>query len=215
MAAHSPSPVFYYDLNSPFAWLAAERINAVLPRAPVWRPIAYAFVIRHTGTTPWSMKPGREVHMEEIERRAAGRGLPPLRWPSGWPARTSSLPALRAAVFAARLDRVEAFSLAAFREQFNAGHGLNELETVRRAAIACGLDPDAVEEAVQEAAIKEELKRATEQAIADGVSGVPTVQVEEQLFWGDDRLEEAADAIQSSQDATRRPGPESRRRAES
>ncbi len=66
-------PVFYYDLNSPYSWLAAERIHSVLPEPPVWRPISYGHVVRHTGVTPWSMKPGREADMAEIERRAADR----------------------------------------------------------------------------------------------------------------------------------------------
>jgi 2-hydroxychromene-2-carboxylate isomerase len=188
-------PVFYYDLSSPYAWLAAERINSVLPVPPMWQPISYGFVIRHTGVTPWSMKPGRERGMAEIERRAAERGLPPPRWPEGWPAETYSLPALRAAVFAGEVGKVVAFSLAAFRQQFNAGRGLNEIDNVLIAAAACELHPRAVLEAIERQTIKDRLREATEDAIGRGVTGVPTVRVGDELFWGDDRLEDAAAAL--------------------
>lgn len=191
----SERPVFYYDLSSPYAWLAAERINSVLPVPPVWQPIAFGFVIRHFGKTPWSLGPGREDGMAEIERRAAERGLPEVRWPDGWPVQTYSLPALRAAVYAAEVGKVVAFSLAAFRQQFNAGRGLDQIDTVLLAAAACELHPNAVLQAIERGAIKERLRAATEEAIELGVSGVPTVRVGGELYWGDDRLEEAARAL--------------------
>jgi 2-hydroxychromene-2-carboxylate isomerase len=187
-------PVFYYDLSSPYSWLAAERVNSTLPEPPVWQPISFGFLIREIGKTPWSMSEGREAGIAEIERRAAERGLPELRWPEGWPVETYSLPALRAAVFAAEVGKVVAFSLAAFRQQFNAGRGLNEIDHVLLAAAACELHPKAVLKAIERQSIKDRLRVATEEAIERGVTGVPTVAVDGQLFWGDDRLEEAAAA---------------------
>jgi 2-hydroxychromene-2-carboxylate isomerase len=188
--------VFYYDLSSPYSWLAAERINAMLPEPPVWQPISFGFLIREIGKTPWSMSEGREEGIAEVERRAAERGLPRLRWPEGWPVETYSLPALRAAVFAAEVGKVVAFSLAAFRQQFNAGRGLNEIDNVLLAAAACELHPNAVLKAIERQSIKDRLRDATEEAIERGVTGVPTVAADGHLFWGDDRLEEAAATLQ-------------------
>ena len=190
-------PIFYYDFNSPYAWLAAERINSVLPEPPVWQPISYSHVIQHTGMPPWSVGSGREKQMEEIERLAAKRRLPPMCWPEGWPLETVPLAGLRAATFAFELGEVVAFSLAAFRETFLAGRPMSLLENVLRAAAASGLQPQAVGEAVERDAIKDGLKEATQQAIELGVTGVPTVRVGHRLFWGDDRLEEAAAARSS------------------
>ena len=189
-------PVFYYDLSSPYSWLAAERINSTLPEPPVWRPISFGFLIRAIEKTPWSMGEGREEGIAEVERRAAERGLPELRWPEGWPVETYSLDALRAAVFAAEVGKVVAFSLAAFRQQFNAGRGLNDIDNVLLAAAACELHPKAVLKAIERQAIKDRLREATEEAIERGVTGVPTLAVDGDLFWGDDRLEEAAAAHQ-------------------
>ena len=190
----SERPVFYYDLNSPYAWLAAERIHQVLPEPPVWQPIAFAFILRHDNRTPWSLGPERASGQAEVERRAAERGLPEVRWPDGWPVETYSLPAMRAATFAAEIGRAGAFSLAAYRQQFNAGRGLNDVDHVLLAGAACELHPKALLAALERDSIKTRLREATEDAIERGVPGVPTVRVGDELFWGDDRLEDAASA---------------------
>jgi 2-hydroxychromene-2-carboxylate isomerase len=184
--------VFYYDLNSPYAWLAAERIHQVLPEPPLWKPIAFAFILRHDNRTPWSLGPEREAGMAEIERRVADRGLPEVRWPEGWPRETYSLPAMRAATYAAQIGKAVAFSLAAFRQQFNAGRGMNEIDNVLLAAAACEIHPKALLASIERGAIKDRLRRDTEDAIERGVRGVPTVRIGDELFWGDDRLEDAA-----------------------
>ena len=191
----SDRPVFYYDLNSPYAWLAAERVHQVMPEPPVWQPIAFWFVLQHHNRTPWSLGPEKEAGVAEIERRASGRGLPEIRWPAGWPRETYSIPAMRAATYAAEIGKAVAFSLAAFRQQFNAGRGMNETDHILLAAAACEIHPNALLQALERDAIKQKLKAATEDAIERGVPGVPTVRVGDELFWGDDRLEEAAAAV--------------------
>jgi 2-hydroxychromene-2-carboxylate isomerase len=191
-------PVFYYDINSPYAWLAAERVNHVLPEPPVWQPVAFAFILRHDNRTPWSMGPEKESGMREIERRAAERGLQELRWPEGWPVDTYSIPAMRAATFAAEIGRGTAFTLAAFRQQFNAGRSMSDVDNVLLAGAACELHPKALLAALERDAIKQRLKDATEDAIERGVPGVPTVRVGDEVFWGDDRLEDAAEAARAA-----------------
>jgi 2-hydroxychromene-2-carboxylate isomerase len=51
-----------------------------------------------------------------------------------------------------------------------------------------------VEDAIERPEIKQRLKDYTETALAKGITGIPTVAIGNELFWGDDRLEEAADA---------------------
>jgi 2-hydroxychromene-2-carboxylate isomerase len=190
-------PVFYYDFSSPYSYLAAERINQVLPEPPIWQPIAFGFVIRAIDKTPWSLGPGRKDGMAEVERRAAVRGLPPVRWPDGWPAETYSLLPLRAAVFAEQTGRIVAFSLAAFRQAFAAGRVLAEVDNVLLAAAAAELHPNAVLKGIETRSVKDRLRKATEEAIEQGVTGVPTVAVDGELYWGDDRLKDAAEAAAS------------------
>ena len=189
-------PVFYFDLNSPFAWLAAERVNSVLPVVPEWKPIAFAFLLRHQGRVPWSMTDGeRDPGVAEVERRAAERGLSEVRWPAGGPAGSYSLDAMRAATFAKEIGKGVSFALAAFRQHFNAGRPMSDFDNVLLAGAACELHPNALKAAVERQSIKDKLREATDEAIAYEVPGVPTVRVGTQLFWGDDRLEEAAAAI--------------------
>ena len=188
-------PTFYYDLNSPYSWLAAERINSVLPEPPVWRPVSLSHILQHSGRLPWSLGPERDAGIEEVERRAAERNLPELRWPEGWPARTVPLAGLRAATFAADIGKAVSFSLAAFRQTFNAGRPMSELDNVLLAGAACELHPNAIKQALERRSVKDKLKQHTEEAIKLGVTGVPTVFVRGQLFWGDDRLEDAAELM--------------------
>jgi 2-hydroxychromene-2-carboxylate isomerase len=189
-------PTFYYDFSSPYAYLAAHRVDDVLPVRPRWQPIAFGALIRQIGKVPWSLQgnPARERGQRECEQRTAALGLP-LRWPDGWPDRNYSILVLRAALVAAEHDRLREFSLGAFRRGLGEGGDLRALDTVLACARDAGIDPDAVARGVEKPEVKERLRDATDAAIARGVSGVPTVAVGDELFWGDDRLEDAAAAL--------------------
>ena len=193
-------PVFYYDLGSPFSYLAAERVNSVLPVVPVWQPILLGAVFKATARMSWGEGAGRAGGMAEVERRAVDRGLPAVRWPDPWPPNT--LTAMRAATFAQQAGRAVAFSLAAFRQAFAAGRDLGDLDTVVLAAAACELHPRAVTKGLESRSVKERLRSATDEALRRGVSGVPTIAMGDRLFWGDDRLEAAAEAVADSSEAT-------------
>ena len=189
-------PTFYYDFNSPYSWLAAERVNGVLPVPPVWQPISFGHILQATGRRPWSFQePTKSEGIAEIERRAAERGLPAPRWIDGWPVGTYSLLPLRAAVFAQQAGRVVSFSLAAFRQFFAAGRTLAELDNVLIAAAASELHPRAVTKGIESRTVKDALRAATEHALELGVEGVPTLAVGSELYWGDDKLEDVAAAL--------------------
>ena len=189
-------PTFYFDLGSPYAYLAAERVNALLSEAagepPEWQPILLGGLFKRFDRGSWGETEKRDEGMAEVERRAVGYGMQPIRWPDPWPGNT--LYAMRAATFAKQSGRTVAFALAAFRQAYAAGRDLTEPDNVLLAAAACELHPRAVEKAVGTAPVKEGLIAATDRAGDLGVRGVPSVVVGETVFWGDDRLEEAAAA---------------------
>jgi 2-hydroxychromene-2-carboxylate isomerase len=193
----SNRPVFYYELQSPYSWLAAERINRVLPEPPAWKPVSYGHIVAHTGVLPWSFNEDRSEDFDEIARRAKERGLLEPRYPSDWP-KFSTIKALRAATFAMEIGKGVAFSLAAYRQQFNAGRRLDDVDTILLAGAACELHPDAILKNIERDSIKQKLIDATNEAIDRGVTGVPTVAVGDQLFHGDDRLEDAARALSAA-----------------
>ena len=185
-------PVFYYDLGSPYSYLAAERIHSVFDEPPVWRPILLGALFRLHGRDSWANGPEREAGMREVERRAAEYGLPPVRWPDPWPGNT--LFAMRAATFATQIGKAVSFAQAAFRQAFAGGKDLTDPENVLIAAAACELHPNALVKAVETQGVKDALRAATDEAASRGVIGVPTVVVDGEAYWGDDRLEEAAAA---------------------
>ncbi len=88
-----------------------------------------------------------------------------------------------------------AFSLAAFRQAFAAGRDMSEVDNVLIAAAACELHPRAVLKAIDTQAVKNRLRAATAEAYERGVRGAPSVLVGDQVFWGDDRLDDAAAAL--------------------
>jgi 2-hydroxychromene-2-carboxylate isomerase len=189
------SATFYYDVMSPYAYLAAERLDRVMSGPVEWQPVLLGGLFRLTGRSSWALGDyeRRRRGMAEIERRASRYGLPALRWPEQWP--TSSLAAMRVAIHARRVGRERQYAAAAFDVAFVKGCDLGELRHVLTAAEAAGIDPREAEAATGEHSIKDELRAVTGAAHARGVFGVPTVAVGDELFWGDDRLEEAAAAL--------------------
>lgn len=160
---------------------------------PVWQPILLGGIWQQSGGRSWGVADRREEGIAEVERRAADYGLLPVRWPEGWP--NNTLKAMRAAVFAQSIGRAVAFSLAAFRQAFAGGRDLSDVDNVLIAAAACELHPNAVLKAMETQSVKDKLREVTAEAYDRGVRGVPTIAVGGKLFWGDDRLEEAAAAL--------------------
>ena len=72
---------------------------------------------------------------------------------------------------------------------------MGQIDSVLIAAAACELHPNAVTRGIESRSVKDRLRAATDEAAARGVEGVPTVAVGDELFWGDDRLEDAAAAL--------------------
>ena len=102
---------------------------------------------------------------------------------------------MRACTYAFQQGSGHEFTLAAFRAAFQRGHDLALPEHVLAVAAEIGLDPHTVEDATGDPAVKAALRAVTEDAHERGVSGVPTVAVGGEFFWGDDRLEQAALAL--------------------
>ncbi|MGI8945521.1 MAG: DsbA family protein [Thermoleophilaceae bacterium] len=184
-------PVFYYDLGSPHSYLAAERINRVLPIVPVWQPI-FAGALAD-GSDGGPRADATATAKARVERLAGRYELQPVRWPDGWP--QSTLVAMRAAIFAQRAGRAVAYSLAAFRQAFAAGRDLADIDNVLIAAAACELHPRAVLKGIESRAVREGLDVATEEAARRGVTGVPAIAVGTRLFAGEEGVELAAAAL--------------------
>ena len=158
--------VFYYDLASPVAYLAAERVNHALGEVPEWIPI-------RSEVGPFRCAEEIAAYREDIERAATAQGVQALRWPDPFPA--DSEWAMLVATYAKQIGRAVAFSLAAFRQAFAAGRDLGERDSVLIAAAACEMHPAAVVKGAELRGTRERLEAATAQARAAGVREVPAV----------------------------------------
>jgi 2-hydroxychromene-2-carboxylate isomerase len=190
----------YFDFSCPFAYLASTQIEALCARAGaalVWRPMLLGAVFRGAGQPDEPMRamsPAKTRHnLLDIHRWAERRGVP-LTMPAGHPMRT--VRALRA-LLAVSEPRWPAVIHALYRAYWQRGDGFDSAETVAAALAEAGLDQAAIAAALaanDDPAIKDELRRRTDEAVARGVFGAPAmfVHVDDlerpEMFWGQDRL---------------------------
>ena len=179
-------PVFWFDLGSPEAYLAAERVMAELPVVPEWVPILEAALPAHQiGDVA--------ARRAAVELAAGAQHVQPLRWPAAWPG-DDLRPAMVAATYAKQVGRAVAFALAAFRQAFAGGRALDE-DTLLIAAAACELHPRAVLQALGRRSVAQALDAATAEAAAAGVQQVPAIAIGDVVFEGAGALERAASAL--------------------
>ena len=178
----------FYDLASPYAYLAVHRAAEVLGEQPDLQPVLVGAIFQWRGRGSWALTDQRDAGEAEVERRAARYGLPPIAWPDRWP--ISSLGPMRAAIVAGRQGRSHEFARAAFEREF--AHGEDISDVVLLDGIGRSVGVEGIREAIADPEIKRALKDATAQAWELGVQGVPTLEAGRRLYFGDDRLEEAA-----------------------
>ncbi|MEA2268817.1 MAG: hypothetical protein QOD81_2107 [Solirubrobacteraceae bacterium] len=184
-------PAFYFDLGSPDAYLAAERVLQTMPVATEWVPILARDLPGAEHYDAFRCAEERDIVLARFGEEVGRRGLQPLRWPDPFP--FDSTLAMHAATYAKQIGRTVAFGLAAFRQAFAGGRAL-DADTVLIAAAACEMHPAAVLKAVELRSVREELARRTAEAAALGVRDVPAIVVGGQVFHGDAALPGAARA---------------------
>ncbi len=186
---------FYFDLASPLAYLAAERVLHVLPAPAEWQPVLARELPGADTLGTWRCAEEQEVFRAEVSRRARELDLQPLRWPSPFPF-DSSL-AMRVATYAKSIGRTVPFAQAAFRQAFAGGHSLEDPDFVLIAAAACEMHPAAVLRGAELRSVGEQLSAATAAAAALGVTDVPAITIGGHVFQGERALEEAATHMHS------------------
>jgi 2-hydroxychromene-2-carboxylate isomerase len=184
-------PIFYFDLASPEAYLAAERVLQTMPVAAEWVPVLARDLAAPETFDAFRCAEERASVLEGYAATARARGLQPLRWPDPFP--FDSELALLAATYAKSIGRVVAFSLAAFRQAYAGGRDLSVPDNVAIAGAACEIHPRALLQGAATRSVTARVHEATETARERGVRTVPAVWVAGEVFHGDDALEHAAD----------------------
>jgi 2-hydroxychromene-2-carboxylate isomerase len=178
---------FFFDLSSPFTYLAAERIERAFDDV-TWTP-ASATALRRTSLT------ADEVALAAIRAAAEERAAAlrqPLVWPESWPADVPA--AMRAASYAAETGRGAAFVLAAGRLAFCGGFDLDDPEILAEAAAAAGLGLDACLYAAGDRGRDGAIEAAGRRLLAAGADRLPALRIGRALYWGESQVAGAAAA---------------------
>jgi 2-hydroxychromene-2-carboxylate isomerase len=183
-----PTIDFYWEPSSPYSYLASTLIEALAQRLAArlqWKPILLGKVFEATGNRMNVAVPAKGNYMfDDLELLARHYRLP-LSRPAVFP--VSSVVVARA-VLAAPADRQPELSKALMRAYWGEGRDVGQPAELRQVITAIGLDPDVILARTQDPAVKDELRRNTDEAIARGVFGAPSFYAKGKLFWGCDRL---------------------------
>lgn len=189
-----PTLEFWFEFGSNYSYLSVMRIEALARAAGVriaWRPFLLGPVFKELGwaTSPFVLQKEKgEYAWRDTARQAARYGLA-FRRPSVFP-RVALLP-LRVAVLASEEEWMPAFCRRVMRQNWEHDLDINDERQVLAALDGLVADPAAVLAAAQSDQNKQRLRSNTDQARARGVFGAPTFFAGDEMFWGDDRLEQA------------------------
>jgi 2-hydroxychromene-2-carboxylate isomerase len=185
----------WFEFGSTYSHVAVQRVEALAARAGVelaWRVFLLGPIFREQGwnDSPFNIYPAKGAYMwRDMERRCAQFGIP-LRKPSQFP--RNSLIAARAALAAEAEPWIARFVRAVYLANFAEDRDIADPAVVRALLGASGCtDPDALLARASTAENKEHLRTRTHAAVAHGIFGAPSFVVGGELFWGDDRLEDA------------------------
>lgn len=190
-----PVVEFWYEFASTYSYPAAMRVEGLAARDGVlvrWRPFLLGPIFGAQGwnDSPFNIYPAKGRYMwRDLERVCAAEGLPLKLPPARFP--QNGLKAARLALAGEAQGWTPAFTRAVYRANFAEQKDISD-DTVLAAILwALGVDAEDAISAANVSDNKEKLKQQTNDAIAHGIFGAPSFLVGEELFWGNDRLEDA------------------------
>ncbi len=186
-----PELIFWFDLHSPWAFLAARRIDAIAERhkaAVIWRPFQLPRLIeRINGRRPLEENEAFVNWFQQDLQDWAGIEDVAIRYHPQYPLPNSR--ALRTCLYGGDQGRPNALALALFKAYWQNEEDISDLGVIERVAAAAGFDGAAAAAAATDRQYKARLEANTDAAIERGLFGTPTVECGEKLFFGFDRLQ--------------------------
>ncbi len=189
---------YYFDFGSPAAYLASTQLPALASdtgASVLWRPMLLGGVFVATGNASPASVPAKGKYIFRDFARFAGRYGVPLKTNPFFPINTLTLMRIAVGLQMRQDPRFMDYCNAMFRAIWVEAQNMNDPATVASVLQAAGFDASALLALASEQAVKDQLKAATEEAVARGVFGAPTFFVAEQMFWGQDRLDFVREAL--------------------
>lgn len=188
---------FFFDYASTYSYLAHLEIEALATRYAaelVYRPMVLGFVFKATGNAMPAAVPAKATYMmQDVRRWVRHLGLP-FHMPSVFP--TNTIRALRCAVAALEQGTFLAYHHAVMKEYWANDQDIGDADVLASIATSAGLDGPKLIARAEDASVKAQLKANTDDAVARGVFGAPTFFIGNEMFWGNDRLQFVAEALQ-------------------
>jgi 2-hydroxychromene-2-carboxylate isomerase len=188
---------FYFDFGSPYSYLAYRAlpgIAAVRGAQIVWRPMLLGGVFKASGNHSPAEIPAKSAWMRRDMQRWAARYGAAFSHNPYFPINTLTL--MRGATgMQMRGPDFHKYVETIFHAMWGKPRNLGEPDELAAVLRQAGIDVDDFRILVNDPAVKEQLKKTTEEAVARGVFGAPTFFVGEEMFWGQDRLEFVAEAL--------------------
>ncbi len=194
--AMTPTVEFWFDFASTYSYPAAMRIDRLADATGIsvaWRPFLLGPIFAAQGWTdsPFNIYPTKGRYMwRDLERICAKANIP-LRHPSRFP--RNALLAARVANHSASAAWVPAFCRSVFQANFAEDREIADPEIVCDRLDRLGLSRAALIAEAKSDAGKASLRTTVEQALALGLFGAPSFVVAGEMFWGNDRLQDALD----------------------
>ena len=185
---------FWFDFASTYSYPAASRIETLADQVGVaveWRPFLLGPIFQAQGwnDSPFNIYPAKGQYMwRDLERICERLGLP-FRRPTRFP--RSGLLAARVVCSAPGAAWVPAFVRAVYRANFADDLDITSPEVLTRILESLGQDAAATIARAQSQEVKDRLRQSTDEAQRLGIFGAPSYAVGGELFWGNDRLEDA------------------------
>lgn len=188
---------YFFSLMSPYAYLAGVRLEALAERrgaGVAYKPFDIQAVFAATGGVPVGQRhPARQAYrLQDLRRRAARAGLALNLQPAFFPVDTRPAATALLAAQAAGLG-VGLAAHAMLRAVWAEEKDLSDPSTIESILAAQGVDPAAL--GPHRAAAEAAFDRYAEEAVAAGVFGSPSYVVGEEIFWGEDRLDDLEDHL--------------------
>jgi 2-hydroxychromene-2-carboxylate isomerase len=189
---------FFFDVGSPTTYLAWTQLPALCAQAGaelVYRPMLLGAVFQATGNASPAAVPAKGRYMNDDMARFARRYGVPLAMNPHFPINTLTLMRGAAGAQLRAPERFEAYLRGAFKAMWIDGLNMNDPAVAAKALVAAGFDPAEVMAWANDADVKAALRATTEEAVARGVFGAPTMFVGSEMFFGQDRLEFVREAL--------------------